>query len=281
MNDQVESVKPQLHWSQISMFSRCAEQFRRRYLEGEIIPPGIALITGTSVHKSAECDLSKKIVTGELANEDEVIAVARDHVAGAFSSGDYLLQPDERNLGPDRVRDNVIDTAITLASLHHRELAPQVAPVAVERKWVLELNGYPVNLAGTIDCDEGDIIDDWKTAARSPAAGAEHQSGQATMYSLAKKVLDGVIPTFRLGYLVKTKTPKALFRETRRTNEDFQALLLVVERVCEAIDKGIFLFAAGQDPRPWACSPRWCGFYGSCKGVNNPVAGAMSKKEVA
>jgi hypothetical protein len=261
------------------MYSRCPEQFRRRYLEGEIIPPGTALITGSSVHKSAEKDLGHKIETGELATSEDVQAVARDYVAGHFTAGDYLLQPDEKSLGKDRVRDGTIDLAVNLATLHHAEIAPAVKPVAVERKWVLELNNFPVNLGGTIDCDEGDVIYDWKTAAKSPAVGAEHQSGQATIYSFAKRVLDGIEPTFRFGYLVKLKTPKAVIRETTRTPDDFNALLRVLERVSDAIEKGVFPYAAGQDPRPWICGQKYCGYYHTCAGVNCRTVFGVGKEQ--
>ena len=42
--------KPYLSPSQMGMYCRCGEQYRRRYIEKEIIPPGFALIKGGSVH---------------------------------------------------------------------------------------------------------------------------------------------------------------------------------------------------------------------------------------
>jgi hypothetical protein len=47
------------------MFQRCGEQYRRRYLENEIIPPGISARIGSGVHKAAEINFRAKIQTGE------------------------------------------------------------------------------------------------------------------------------------------------------------------------------------------------------------------------
>lgn len=38
--------------SQLDTFTRCGEQFRRRFMEGECIPPGIAARIGSGVHKA-------------------------------------------------------------------------------------------------------------------------------------------------------------------------------------------------------------------------------------
>jgi hypothetical protein len=140
--------------------------------------------------------------------------------------------------------------------------------VQVERPWTLNINGYPLSLAGTIDCDEGDKIDDWKTTSKSPSDGDADESQQISMYCLAKKVLDGTIPTARIGYLVKTKQPKAVFQTTTRTGEDFEALLRIIERCSEAIRKESFCFAAAQSPRPWICSPKFCGYYSTCPAIS-------------
>lgn len=256
-----------LHWSQISMYTKCAEQFRRRYIAGDIIPPGVALITGTGMHRAVEMDLTRKLETGELASEEEVKDAARDAVVNEWDGGVFLTEEDHGN--EKKLRAESIDTAVNCAAMHHIELAPHVSPKHVERKWVVEVNGYPVKLAGTIDCDEGEIIDDWKTAGKTPPSTTAHESDQITMYSLAKYVHDKIIPKARMGYVIKTKTPKTLWLETTRTKEDFAPLLRVIERISDAIDKAVYPFASSMSPRPWWCSPKWCGYYQTCAGVRN------------
>ncbi len=131
-----------------------------------------------------------------------------------------------------------------------------------------DIPNFPFGLAGTIDCDEGGVIWDWKTAKASPTADVADLSEQITMYSLAKATLDKEIPVARLGYVVKLKKPKTMVLETRRTRNDFSPLLRALERIAEAIDKEVFPFASMTSPRPWCCSPKWCGYYATCEGVS-------------
>ena len=51
--------------SQLGMFQRCGEQWRRRYLDEEVFPPGIAARVGSGVHKAAEINFKSKMQTGE------------------------------------------------------------------------------------------------------------------------------------------------------------------------------------------------------------------------
>jgi len=264
-----------LHWSQISMYTRCAEQFRRRYVIGEKLAPGIGIIVGKGTHKPIEVDLKHKRDTGELASEEELQDIARDTVVHGFDDGELLLSEEERGKGVEALKAECIDKAVTCATVHHRELAPSVQPVAVEREWVVNIDGFPVALAGTIDCDEGDIIDDWKTSAKSPAKGDADSSGQLTMYAMAKYTLDKVIPACRIGYMVKTKTPKAVWQETTRTVEDFHPMLRIIERISECIDKEVYPFASSMAPRPWWCSPKFCGYYATCEGVSKRTLVSM------
>jgi hypothetical protein len=258
------------------MYTKCAEQFRRRYVLGEILPPGVGAVSGTGMHRAVELDLTRKLETGELAPEEEVTEKARDAVVGAFDSPEgVFLSDDEKAEGKDKVKAAAIDAAVVCAATHHQELAPLAKPRIIERKWVLDLGGFPFDLSGTIDCDDGEAIWDWKTAKRSPAEDEAEQSGQITMYSLAKLTLDGEIPTARLGYVVKTKVPKTVVLETRREKREFAPLVRALERIADGIDKQVFPFAASMAPRPWWCHPKWCGYYKTCEGVCNKVSVAV------
>jgi hypothetical protein len=264
--------KKHLSQSGLSMYTRCAEQYRRRYVCGDIIPPAVAMLTGTGTHKGMEATLTKKIQTGLLAPDEEVAEAARDSVVKAFESGDYMLDEGEKAEGVDKVKAGAIDESVTLATLGNRELAPMVAPKAVERFWAVEIPNFPFDLTGIMDCDEGGTVDDWKTTGKTPTEDSAARLTQLTMYALAKRVLDGIIPRVRIGYMVSTKTPKAMFRDSTRTLEDFTRLMRVMERVCGGIEKEVFPFACAQDPKPWICDPRYCGYYSTCEGVSGKVS---------
>lgn len=62
--------------SQLVTFARCPEQWRRRYIEGDIIPPGIAALRGSGVHKGAETAMRSKIETHANMRPAEVVDIA-------------------------------------------------------------------------------------------------------------------------------------------------------------------------------------------------------------
>lgn len=270
--------KIQIHQSMLSQNNRCGEQFRRRYGarfgwadREEIIPPGIALVTGIATHAAIEKNLTAKIETDELLSVEQVMDIARDEATGLFL--DPVLLTDDEAADVKGTQGECVDMVITLALLHAIELAPVIDPKSVERKWVVELNGFPFDLAGRWDIEEKNgSIRDTKTAKRSPSQADADNSEQLTMYALAKKVCDGEEPSgLYIDALVKLKNPKAVTLQTTRTEAQRQILLNRVERFAEIIEKGAFTPANSTD---WICNPKWCGYYGTC------AFGGLGKKVI-
>lgn len=254
--------KPVIHQSQLSMLSRCGEQYFRRYVQGEVVPPGVAALQGTGTHSGVEANLRNKIETkGQLLPVAQVQQIAVDSFKAAWEGG-VLLDEEEVALGATKVKGEAIDVVAALSALHHRELAPKIQPVHVERTFRLELTGYPVDLVGTMDIQERTTVRDTKTAGKSPTQDAADISAQLTMYALAVKTLEGVAPEkVILDNLVKNKVPKVVTLESTRDATDFQQLLQRVERSVEVIQKGSFTPA---DPSSWWCSKRFCGYWSTC-----------------
>lgn len=259
-----ENSKPYLSISQLDMLSRCGEQYRRRYIEHEIIPPGIALIVGSATDRAVSCDLEHKIKTGDLLPWEELAEIARDEVAAALDGGEVMLTAEEAIAGLKAVKGQAIDKAVRFSGLHHARLAPKLEPTHVQRRWRVELNNFPRDLVGVIDVQEGTkAVRDTKTSGKSPAQDAAHTSDQLTMYALACHVIDGRIPeVLALDYLVDTQIPKPVTLETIRTVESFNPLLARIEKANEAIEKQVFMPARQTD---WWCHPRWCGFAATCR----------------
>lgn len=258
--------KWQLHWSHLSMLWRCGEQYRRRYLEGDIVPPGAALIVGSATHAPINVDMLRKIDTGELADAEELADIARDTVTHHFDDGNYWIPPAERkDTNTETLRAECVETAQALSALHHEELAPKIEPVHAERLWVVEIPGFPCDLSGQIDIQTAHAIRDVKTKKQSPSKSLAEDSDQLTMYALAAKVLDGEFPeVVWMDYLVKTKTPKIVSLDSVRDGEDAKVLLERIAVSVKAIEAGNFLPA---DQSEWVCSSRWCGYHETCKYV--------------
>lgn len=272
----METPKPQLHQSALTTLSNCGVQYYRRYILGEKIPPAVAMVVGSATHKSIEMNLAAVIRGDAMLPVEQVKDVARDELEGLWKSG-ISLSDEELKEGMKAVKGAAIDTAIALSALHRTDLAPSLMPTAVERKFVLKLDGFPMDLAGQIDIQEGAArIRDTKTAAKSPSQTEADDSLQLTMYGLAAKVIDGIPPAeFALDALVKTKEPKLKTLKTTRTNSDFEMLLRRVERAVKVIESGAFQPAK---PTDWICSRRFCGFWNSCEFASRPTSVFVEKE---
>lgn len=287
IRETITAKKPQIHWSHISQFTKCGEQYRRRHIENEIRPPGVAAHIGGATHKSIECDLHHKMATGKLATLEAIAEAAVDEVKRRFERDGIHIGADEKGRKMSDIRGEAIDEAIRLGSLHHAELAPGIEPAYLERPWVVEMRGFPHDLAGRIDLMEKTYsgteksfmsnevktfqayrIRDTKTTKRSPPVNSADNSDQMTMYALAAKVLDGSIPTLQMDFLVKTKKAKVVSLKTWRTDADLVVLLRRLETFSDALRKGVFIPAPRDS---WQCSEKWCGYYSTCPFVRGRV----------
>ena len=251
------------------MLSKCGEQYRRRYIEGERIPPGVALIVGRGVDKSVEKNLQHKIDSQELLTLEEVKDAARDTVTHDWH-GDVALSEEERAEGIKTVKAKAIDKAVRLAGLHAEETAPHLSPTAVNRSWRVELNGYPMDLTGVIDVQESNSVRDTKTSGRTPNEACAHESDQLTAYALARRIIDKQLPEFvALDYLIDKGKPEAKTFVSVRTEDDLRVFYRRVQKAIKVIETGVFMPARQTD---WWCSQRWCGYATTCPYFRRPVS---------
>jgi len=256
----------------LNTLSRCGIQFQRRYGyifgvwdKEEIIPPGIALVVGIATHKAIEADL-RHLIDFEALLEDEAVAeYARDSFIGIQTQDGLMLSPEE-SVNAKKAIGGAIDMTVALSALHHAEIAPKLKPLAVEEKFVIEIEDYPIDLAGTIDVREDSVLRDTKTRKTKPPEHAA-KSIQMAMYSLAEKQTRGKLPDkVVIDALVKTKTPKAISVEAVPSEEWINPLFRRIERFCEiieAVKKGHQAFTPAQ-PDDWVCSKKFCGFAETC-----------------
>jgi hypothetical protein len=252
-----KTKKPTLSDTAFRMLMRCGMQYFWRYIEGIRIPPGISMAIGTATDVSVTTDLTFKKNTGKLRIEDELKDIARDALNGTWTKGVRLVG-DELKESQKKLKGEAVDDAVALSVLHHKEIAPTIEPVDLQRFWRLELENYPYDLAGRFDIEERDRLRDTKTTAKSPTWDEAHKSDQLTIYALAHKVTKGTVPTkLSLDYLIRTKVPKQVVLETQRTEEDFQAIFRLYEKSLKIIEAGAFM--PSRDG--WWCSDKWCGYW--------------------
>ena len=261
--------KEYLTQSRLESFCKCPEAYRRRYIEGEIIPPGISLAKGTGVHAGAALNFTQKIESRVDLPASQIVEAA---VAGfeEETRDGVSLMDDERSRGETIVLADAKDSVAKMAEVHAKQQAPEYQPVLVEQTVEIELPNAEVNLRGTLDlADDRRIVVDLKTSGRSKSQDEADQSVQLTVYAAAYHAATGEPSAEqRLETIVQTKTKTYRdMKSTTRTLADYRALAHRINAVHEAIRAGVF---PPTTPGSWWCDPRYCGFFNrGCPYVNS------------
>ncbi len=254
----IESV----HQSHLGMFLRCPAQWERRYVNGEIIPPGIAARRGSATHKAAQINHEQKLGSDKDLPVDTLQDAARDEYVRLVKDKGVFIPKDQVS-EKDKLLADGLDAATRLTKLYREALAPQIHPVMVEKYLIFDA-GLEIPLAGTIDVLTADNwLPDMKTADKSKAAGEADNSLQLTFYSGLVAQEQGKWPEkISLEILVNNKEPKLQSLETKRGPEHWKNLLFRVQLMIAQIKTGLF---PPCSPDSWMCSERFCGYYNSCK----------------
>ena len=255
-------------WS-ISMGSRCGEQYRRRIVLGQIIPPGAAAGRGRGFHSAVEVNFKQKITTHLDMPEDTLTDAARDGFVYAFRNGIHLHRDDVAHKAT--ILNDFLNQTINLTKKFRVEIAPNVQPTEAEIRLEADIgepNGRP--LAGVIDfVQEGGLLDDFKTAGRSWNQAKVDQELQHPIYSYLWAANRGALPR-QFGYHVLVSTPSGQLKKqrlhTRITNQRIEGMLARARTINQMEQRGIFPPA---DPGSWVCSEKWCGYYLPCPYVGN------------
>ena len=248
--------------SSLDTFEKCGEMFRRRYIEYEIIPPGLAAHVGTGLHKGAEVNHRAKLATGQDEPLDVIQDAARDGYVKAVKTRGAYFAPEELPSARSQAEAGV-DEVVSLAELYHREIAPEIHPVLVEERAEISPPELPLSIAGTVDLlDEAGTLIDFKTASKAWPADRAHNSHQATIYHKLVEAATGKAPEeIRFEVLIKGAKPRRQTISTDRTEADFQALVGRLNIIHRMILAGIFPPAPAGS---WICGPRYCGYFWTC-----------------
>lgn len=260
-------TKPHLSATQLDSYCKCGEAYRRRYMEGEKIPPNVAMLKGTGFHRGAEHNFRQKITSHEDLKASDIV----DAAVAAF---DFEVEKGVELAGDDKLRGKTVVVAETkddlakVVEVHARDQAPDYQPVFVEEPFTLELPGSR-DLKGVIDlADDLRRVTDLKSAGKSKSQSDADNSVQLTIYAAGHHALTGNPPTeVRLDTIVTTKTKT--YRDVKASErgvEDFNALANRIDAVNAGVDKGVF---APATPGAWWCGPKWCGYWNTCPFVNS------------
>lgn len=171
----MEGAELVLSATSLKTMLRCPKQFEFGWIERIKSPPSIKQVLGIAAHYGAEVNFRQKLETRVDVPEDVVL----DAYSTSYDMG--LEEVEAADEDPMKAKD----AGAKLMRLHHRELAPSIQPLWVERQTQIRLIrqheegcdkgescscGWPYT--ATVDLvDEARQVRDLKTAQRTPSQG--------------------------------------------------------------------------------------------------------------
>lgn len=249
--------------TQVTMWQRCREQWRRRYVLGERERPGAALVVGGADHAAHEVNFRQKIDS----HQDLPVNEVEEAFASAFDERVAECGGEaEVEWGGDKP-GALKDAGVQLVAAYHRQASPAVQPTAVEREFELMLPGVPVPFVGRTDVETAGPAIERKTAKRAAKTIDPKWRVQGLAYqAVTRRQVDWHVS-------VKTKTPQVW--------TPAEAPDLSLPYVPGAVKAAELLLAntardmvscwetfgpdepwPGALTHPWACG--FCGFKSSC-----------------
>lgn len=222
-------------------------------------PPTLRQTIGIAGHKAVEANMAQKVETRVDLPEEQVV----DEFADAFDemAPDVELDVEkEEDLGQGK------DSGIAAVRAYHRNAAPLIQPIEVEKSIQYAVNGVPYS--GQIDVlDDAMAVRDTKFVARTPAEGSYdfNMTGYAVGVRQGASSTEGAVieSDVILDVIVRNKEPKyvQVANGGPISDERIRRFAGIVTDVHENILAGRFV-ANGIIGAPPACS--WCGYRAIC-----------------
>ena len=246
--------------SSLGMFLKCGEQFRRRYVEGEKIPPGISARRGGAVHKAAEINYSQKVVTETDLPLADLQDAARDNYVNEIKDNGVFIPKGELS-GKDRLMDKGLNQAIEATKIYKEDIAPQNQPKLIEQRWSADI-GVGLPLLGVVDLVTKDNkIKDLKIMKRKNQAWADNEL-QPTVYSILAEKNNIPVDSMEYQFIIPNKTMVHDEITTARGQGDQERLVQYIRAFMQSLESGLFVPC---EPGHWLCDEKWCGYYQTCK----------------
>lgn len=254
--------RPHLSPSQIGLYTKCGEAWRRRYIKKEVIPPGVALIKGSSLHRGAEHNFKQKIASREDLTPTEVVDYAVASFDTQVMTDGILLNSEEEAIGKSKVIGEAKDSTARLAGMFVKDIAPNYQPRDVEMQVRINLPTSTHDLLSIADMvTENDEIVELKTGKRWTQDKAD-ANGQVTFQAMAFRAVHKKDPSkIVIENLVDNKTAVRNSLVTVRDEGDYEAMIARMNAVLDGINKGVY---APANEAGWWCSRNFCGYYSTC-----------------
>jgi putative RecB family exonuclease len=253
--------------SRLSCWLNCPLKWRLRYIDGIRTPTTPALFVGKTCHSSLEVYYRHRQLGVTLEIED-VTKRMRESWAQIVDDEEMEFDSSDAEMAMQQQVADLVRVYLEHAPKTEKPLAVEVtAEVPLVDPATGEDLGIP--LLGVIDLvldgDDGALITDFKTAARSSEPMEITHEIQLSSYAWLYRQISGQQEGgLQIRSLIKTKQPKVEFHPyAPRTDAHFRRLFSVIREYLDALDAGRFNFRPGMgcgmcDFRKTHCS-RWAG----------------------
>ena len=253
--DPKPATRPAGVWDYISpsrlyLWLRCPLAFKLRYIDGIRSQTTPALFLGKRVHQGLEIfyrhrqlgiHLEPGDVVIRLNNSWDAVVADEDMTFKSIAAAESLQKKEG-----DLVR-------AYLNHIPNDEPAPTIVETTLEAPLVDPANGEDLGmpLLGIVDLvmdgNDGPVITDFKTAAKSTAPSEISHEIQLTAYAyLFRQITGSEEAGLEIRSLVKTKTPQIAFHPfAARTDAHFRRFFSVVRAYLDDLDVGRFVFRPG------------------------------------
>jgi hypothetical protein len=256
------------------MYLRCGMMYWYRYGEGIKTPPGVALVEGGSHHSVFDLNNKFKIKVGR----DKTAKSLAGRFADTFSTRQKEIPKADWKWTGEK-KDNVIKRGKLLQTQYANQLAPLITPEFTEKYMTMRVG--TVDVVGIIDIggkwkankkygvERGRGLMDYKVVAKAMSRGELENMVSLSFYGwscltlMPKLDLSKNPPDVGFIMLKKLVDPVIQWQTVPLAIQRVKWFRRVVLSVADSISRGAFPVC---DPTSWCCSPRFCGYYGRCKG---------------
>jgi len=243
--------------SQINLYTQCSLKYKFQYIDEiprPFKPSGLAL--GSVIH-SALSWLNKERMNGRKASLDRLYRI--------FDADWYSQKVDTEIRYKDGEEEmKLVVLGKEMLGLYfpkpYREIKATEIPFVVPIVNPQTGQRLPIDLEGAIDLiEEDDTITEFKTSAQMIDPKEVDNYLQLTIYSYAFEALTQRPPKLlKVVNFVKTKKPKMLAHETKRSKGDYERFYFLASQVLKGIRERVFFPRVGF----WC---KDCEYGGHCK----------------
>jgi PD-(D/E)XK nuclease superfamily len=251
----------------ISMFKRCPEQFRQRYILGRKERPGEALVIGTAVHQAAAFNFEQKVTSHEDIPFLDLLTWYDDV---GFTRAVEDRQQDGDEIIWDAGEDNARRRGRAITAAYHTAVAPRVQPLTVETRIEADF-GLAVPVIGYSDVATADRVIDIKTGKAARRQVKPEWRLQAGIYSCITGLpvdfhaVSASVANHKVTILTPLEAPELSVWIPPDAQVEVERNVRSTAWLAQYLMKTL-----GPDEpwptdgtaHPWACS--WCGYRSGC-----------------